>query len=502
MKSIQEYIDERPVWPDGTQISGTPMTNMQWLIWSLAAIGKFFEGYVVFMTGVALPLISREFEIGSAQNGLIGAASLLGILVGAVGLGGMSDRFGRKPMFIIEMIIFSAFLVLLTVSTNFISVIICLFSIGLALGCDYPTAHMIISESTPSNSRGKLVLAAFAFQALGALAGTLVGCAVLSLVPNLSAWRWMYATVLIPALAVTIGRFYVVESANWLLARGRIEQAQRAAKKLLLRKPQYPSSIDLTHQVVEAAEGKQPGGGGFLALFKRENRRATIFASVPWFLQDLGTYGIGIFIPTILAMTIGGKVEHVRSVNDLIADGIVAAKGAALITGLLIVGIIFAVFLADKVGRIWLQVVGFVGCAAGLLIASFSFYTTGGLQTILIFSGFMLFNFMTNLGPNAQTYLLAGEVFPTSIRGIGAGVAAAVGKIGAVSTGFLFPILLTSIGTAGVLYILVVTSLIGAVVTWMFRIETKGVNLNEIGRRESVATPRPSTAAVSGNGSR
>ena len=102
-----------------------------------------------------------------------------------------------------------------------------------------------------------------------------------------------------------------------------------------------------------------------------------------------------------------------------------------------------------------------------------------------------------------QTYLLAGEVFPTSIRGIGAGVAAAVGKIGAVSTGFLFPILLASMGTTSVLYILVVTSLIGAVVTWMFRIETKGVNLDQIGREEStgrlgsaIATP-----AVSGNGS-
>jgi MFS transporter, putative metabolite transport protein len=502
MKSIQEYIDERPVWPDGTQISGTPMTGMQWLIWALAAIGKFFEGYVVFMTGVALPLISREFEIGSAENGLIGAASLLGILVGAVGLGGMSDRFGRKPMFIIEMVIFVAFLVLLTVSVNFISVIICLFGIGLALGCDYPTAHMIISENTPSHSRGKMVLAAFAFQALGALAGTLVGCAVLSLVPNLTAWRWMYATVLIPALAVTIGRFYVTESANWLLARGRIEQAQRAAKKLLFRKPQYPASIDLAHQVVAAAEGKSEGGG-FLALFKKQNRRATIFASLPWFLQDLGTYGIGIFIPTILAMTIGGKVEHIRSVSDLIADGIVAAKGAALITGLLIVGIVFAVFLADRVGRIWLQVVGFVGCAAGLLVASFSFYTTGSTQTFLIFAGFMLFNFMTNLGPNAQTYLLAGEVFPTSIRGIGAGVAAAVGKIGAVSTGFLFPILLTSMGTTSVLYILVVTSLIGAVVTWIFRIETKGVNLDQIGREESTGRMESAIVApaVSGNGS-
>jgi MFS transporter, putative metabolite transport protein len=74
MKSIQDYIDERPSWPDGTPISAAPMTNMQLLIWALAATGKFFEGYVVFMTGVALPLISREFGIGSAQNGLIGAA--------------------------------------------------------------------------------------------------------------------------------------------------------------------------------------------------------------------------------------------------------------------------------------------------------------------------------------------------------------------------------------------------------------------------------------------
>jgi MFS transporter, putative metabolite transport protein len=484
MKSIQEYIDERPVWPDGTQISGAPMTNMQWLIWSLAATGKFFEGYVVFMTGVALPLISREFEIGSAQNGLIGAASLLGILIGAVGLGGMSDHFGRKPMFIIEMVIFVAFLMLLVLASNFVSLIICLFGIGLALGCDYPTAHMIISENIPSISRGRLVLGAFGFQALGALAGTAVGWFVLTLIPDLSAWRWMYATVVIPALVVTIGRFFIPESANWLLARGAIQPAQRAATRLLVRKPQYPAAVELAAPATPASEGERKNHG-FVDLFARQNRRATIFASVPWFLQDLGTYGIGIFTPTILAATIGRPVEHVRSVSDLISDGIVAAKGSALITVLLIVGIIFAVMLADRVGRIWLQVLGFCGCAAGLLLASFSFYLTGGPKTMLIFAGFMLFNFMTNLGPNAQTYLLAGEVFPTAIRGKGAGFAAAIGKIGAVTTAFLFPILLASIGTTALLYILVVTSLLGAMITWMFRIETTGVNLAEIGGEAS-----------------
>ena len=93
----------------------------------------------------------------------------------------------------------------------------------------------------------------------------------------------------------------------------------------------------------------------------------------------------------------------------------------------------------------------------------------------------MLFAFMTNLGPNAQTYSLAGEVFPTSIRGTGAGVAAAFAKIGAVATAFLFPILLDKIGTRFLLYGLVATSLLGAAVTWLFRIETAGVNLDQVG---------------------
>ena len=495
MKTIQEYIDERPIWPDGTPIAGAPMTNMQWLIWSLAAAGKFFEGYVVFMTGVALPLISREFEIGAAEKGLIGAASLLGILVGAVGLGGMSDHYGRKPMFIIEMIIFVAFLILLIVAQNFLSVIICLFGLGLALGCDYPTAHMIISENIPSISRGRLVLGAFGFQAVGALGGTVVGFLVLSNFPSLDAWRWMFATAVLPALAVTIGRFYVTESANWLLARGAVERAQHEATRLLVRKPQYPGTIALEQLAVPGADGKRHKQG-FVELLAPQNIRATIFASVPWFLQDLGTYGIGIFTPTILAATIGGPVEHVRSVVDLISDGVVAAKGSAMITVLLIVGIVFAVLLADTVGRIWLQVIGFLGCAAGLLIASFSFYAVDGPRTLLIFAGFMLFNFMTNLGPNAQTYLLAGEVFPTAIRGKGAGVAAAVGKIGAVTTAFLFPILLASIGTTALLYILVVTSILGAVVTWMFRIETNGVNMDEIGKKASGGTEDLATVAA------
>ncbi len=480
-KSVQQYIDELPAWADGTALKSAPMTGMQWRIWSLAAAGKFFEGFVVFMTGVALPLITREFHIIPAEQGIISAASLAGILVGALLLGGLSDYFGRKTMFIWEMIIFCAFLALLILCSNFLSLAICLFGLGLALGCDYPTAHMIISENIPSANRGRLVLGAFGFQAVGALAGTGVGCLVLVLVPDLSAWRWMYATALIPALAVTLGRFFVVESANWLVVRGHHDRAVQSVTKLLSRTPQYPTDIKLARNHADA-NSEQRGQPSFWALFNDRNRRATIFASVPWFIQDLGTYGIGIFTPIILAVALGKSSDHVRSLSDLISDSILAAKGAALINVLLIVGIIFAVMLADKYGRIRLQIFGFIGCALGLLLASFSIDATGSTSIALIFAGFMLFNFMTNLGPNAQTYLLAGEVFPTEVRGMGAGFAAAFAKIGAVTTAFLFPILLHAIGTQALLYGLIVTSIIGAAVTWIYRIETTGVNLDEIGR--------------------
>lgn len=473
-QSVQAYIDETPIWTDGTTLGSAPMTSMQWRIWTLAAAGKFFEGLVVFMTGVALPLIAQEFDITKAEHGVIGAASLFGILVGAIGLGALADHFGRKVMFIAELAIFIVFLCLLVVSPSYVWLVIFLFGLGVALGCDYPTAHMIISESIPSRMRGRLVIGAFAFQALGALIGTIIGYLVLKNIPEVGAWRWMYATAIIPAVIVIIGRFWITESPHWLLARGRKTDAEKQVGRLLARQPKHPKEVLLAETGPGRSERK------FSALFKKKNRRATILASVPWFLQDLGTYGIGIFTPTILAASIGHKTEHVRNLADLINNDVLAAKGAGLIDLLLIVGIVCAILLVDKVGSIRLQIFGFIGCAAGLATAAASSYAAGGDQILLIFAGFMIFNFMTNLGPNAQTYLIAGEVFPTRVRGKGAGFAAAFAKIGAVTTAFLFPILLADIGTQALLYILVGTSLLGAVITFAFRIDTTGVSLEQI----------------------
>ena len=479
LRTVQSYLDETPAWSDGTAAPASPMTEMQWRIWWLAVAGKFFEGFVVFITGVALPLIAKEFALTAMQHGLVGAASVFGILIGATALGGLSDRFGRRPIFVLEMALFAIFLVLILFSSSVPWLVACLFGMGLALGCDYPTAHLVISESTNTRRRGALVLGAFGFQAVGALGGMATGFFILDMHPQLDAWRWMYATAIVPAIVVALARIFVTESPLWLVARGKRRSAEEEIHRLLYREPRYPTSVTLAPPSSLNTDSASRLHG-YAQLFRGRNLRATILASVPWFLQDLATYGIGIFTPTILAATLGHQRVYTQSVSDIVARDIVGAKGAALVDILLIVGIVAAILLADRVGRIRLQVAGFVGCACGLFIAAQSETFAGDHRVWLIYAGFMLFNFSTNIGPNAQTYLLAGEVFPTAIRAKGAGFAASFAKIGAVLTAFLFPILLVDLGTARLLYILCAASLLGAVITWTFRIETTGVSLEDV----------------------
>lgn len=486
-RSVQSYLDETPRWSDGTQATSAALSGHQMRIWWLACAGKFFEGVVVFMGGIAIPLLTLDWSITAFQKGLVGAAPLFGILIGATFLGGLDDKFGRRPMFIFELFLFSLFTLFVALSPNIWVFILCLFVVGAALGCDYPTANVIISETMPSRIRGKMVLGAFAFQAVGAFAGTVLGYLFLSQNPDASVWRWMYGLLVPIGFLLAALRFSVSETPHFLAARGRMKEAAASLHKLL----PHLAGVVTEDNIKKPKKHKHAKKASYGDLFNKKNRRATILASVPWFLQDLGTYGIGIFTPTILATIIGQKSGQ-HNLAAVIHDDILSAKGAAALDVLLIVGMLAAIFLVERAGRIRLQTLGFLGCALGLLLAALSVKPDGSTNLTLLFAGFMLFNFMTNLGPNAQTYLIAGEVFPTKIRGRGAGFAASFAKIGAVTTAFLFPILLKDIGTVNLLSILVGTSILGAAITVLNGIETKGRSLETLDEEE---IPLPGAAS-------
>lgn len=480
LRTVQSYLDEVPPGLDGA--AKVPMTSMQRLIFILASTGKLFEGLVIFMTGMALPLIIEDLNLTAAQAGLVTASSLGGILLGALFLGTLSDRLGRKAMFVAEMVIFTAFLVGFTFSTNLAWLLVCSVGMGLALGCDYPTAHLMLSETSSSRGRSRSVLGAFAFQAVGAVTGALVAVIVLSVAtPSISSWRIMFGIAIIPAAVVTIGRLFSAKSPHWLLTKGRVPEAEHALARILYRGSGPLPEVHLAPLPPEATERAR-----YTDLFRPDKSlRATILASVPWFLQDLSTYGIGIFTPVIIAVALGSTdglpLGDDDVVHEVVHQSLVGAQGALIVDAFLIVGILVAIRYVNRLGSIFMQIAGFIGCAIGLALAAISdFVTIPALQTILVFIGFILFQFMTNAGPNAQTYLIAGEVFPTTLRGSGAGFAAACGKAGAVLTAFLFPMLLDSYGHPPVLFALVICSLLGALVTSRFRIDSTGKSLETL----------------------
>jgi MFS family permease len=276
---------------------------------------------------------------------------------------------------------------------------------------------------------------------------------------------------------VVLMRDGLPESVRWHLARGHYEKASHAASALL----EFPVVLN---------EKNSPKVGRkltFSSLFKKRYIRRTIFASVPWFLQDIATYGIGIFTPTIMAaMALGGG-------SSFIAKDMGATEGAAAVDLLLVVGFMLAIVLVKRVSRVALQITGFLGMALGLLmVGASSLYPKGsGGAMGMIFGGFMVFNTLMNMGPNATTYLLSGETFPTSIRATGAGFAASMAKLGAVVGTFFFPVLKAELGIPRLLLFLAAACGLAAAVTYGFRVETRA-SLDE--QHAETLVPKPAYA--------
>ncbi|MEB3358769.1 MAG: MFS transporter [Synechococcales bacterium] len=461
------------------KLDASSLTRPMWLLWLLSAGLIALDGFDFFIIGVAIPLIERDFSIDATATGAIATAAVAGALVGSLTLGPLTDRIGRQLMLVIDIALFVLASAATTLAWNEASLITFRFLVGVAIGADYPISVSYITENVPARFRGRMVIGAFTFQAVGALLGAVTGLLVINgfqqfypdaVEPLIHyGWRWMLGVGLGLAIAVAILRFqFLLESPRYYIARGEYAAASQAATELL------GQPITITPETEpEPASTKLSYG----MLFSQHYLKRTIFAAVPWFLQDIATYGIGIFTPVIIAtLAFAGK-------ENFIARELAAAKGAAFVDGFLIVGFLLAVLLVDRVGRVKLQIAGFIGMAAGLVCLALSGAqsTTGTANLGLVFAGFIIFNLLMNLGPNATTFLLSGEVFPTAIRASGAGLAAAVAKAGAVLGTFALPLLEQEIGTPPLLGLLALICLLAALVTYWFRVETVGRSLEAVG---------------------
>ena len=133
----------------------------------------------------------------------------------------------------------------------------------------------------------------------------------------------------------------------------------------------------------------------------------------------------------------------------------------------MLIGFLVALWAVPRFGRIHMQVAGFAGMTLGMLVLLFAVSTGGdaAAHVPLVFAGFVLFNLAMNAGPNATTFTLAPELFPTRIRASASGFAAATAKVGATLGIFVLPQVKGYWGVAGVLALMAAVSALGAIIT-------------------------------------
>jgi MFS family permease len=441
------------------------------------------DGFDFFIIGVAGPLIARDFHLPPPELGLVTAAAIVGAVFGAGLLGPLADRVGRRRIFRVDLILFVVFSIACVFAWSVWSLILFRFTLGVAIGLDYPIAASFLAEVLPASGRGRWLVSAFSLQALGIVLGAVVGVIVLSIAPQIDSWRWMLGFGAIPALIVVWLRRGVPESPRWLAQNGHEEEARRVTEAL----------VDHPVEVTSADRAKSeetPEGLKALfqpRLFKRELRRRTVLTAGPWFLMDIATYGVGVFTPTLIAaLAIHGAN------TDFLADDIASTKATALLDVFLPIGFAIAIVLVDRLGRIPLQITGFAGMAVALCILATSELLKGGGEAhiAMVVVGFAIFNTLMNAGPNATTYALPAEVFPSEVRAAGHGFAASSAKLGAALGVFLFPVLLDSVGTSPLLFGVAGCCLVALVITALFGIEPKGRSLADLSGGEAALSGR------------
>ncbi|NCX93724.1 MAG: MFS transporter [Gammaproteobacteria bacterium] len=444
------------------------LTSQHWRIWFLAAMGIFLDGFDLFIIAVALPLIAEEFKTTPGLLGLIGASAPIGCIFGAALFGRFTDKMGRKALLLIDLLFFVVFAGASAFAWSISSLIVLRFLVGIGVGADYPVSSTYITENMPARLRGRMLVSGFGFQALGALSGALLGMLVLAIHPSLDAWRWMLGMAVVPAIIVLILRLWLPESPRWLLHHGEHERASEVASKM-------------TGQDIEVTVTRPQMKTRYADLFTPTYIRRTLLTALSWFLMDIAFYGVGFFTPIILTlMAFTGK-------GDFISKDIASTHGAAFLDLFLVLGIVLAVILVEKWGRIKLQTLGFFGMALGLFVLAASEMVSGvpSAHMTFIFVGFILFNVMANMGPNPTTFLLPAEVFPTHLRATGHGFASAAGKVGAAVGIFFLPVLKATIGLPVTLVLLGFACLVGFALTAMLGYETKGRSLEELERVEA-----------------
>ncbi len=381
-------------------------------LWCFYAIG--FDGFDIAMYGVGLPWMMEEWNLSPLQAGAVGSYSLFGMMVGALVLAPIADKFGRKNVIIICMFLFSAFTLAAGLSHNITMFTVMRFIAAIGMGGLMPNCISLMTEYSPKKRRALLVGAIYIGYALGGILASLIG---MYLVPH-TGWRVLYFIGAIPLLTIPFFIKQFPESLSYYLAR---KQVGKVVEILNQVKPDGNFSEKDDYQLHTA----QKDGKGFPVKKLFTNKRAftTIAFWLAIFCTMMMAYGLNTWLPKIMQSS-GFSITSSLSFNIMLCVGQIA--------GTLIGG-----YLAGKIG--YRKVLVSLYLMGVVTFIALSITTNVTLVYFLIFLGGASTVGAMNLG---NPYIT--EFYPREIRSTGMGYAQAIGRIGSVLAPTLIAMLLVT----------------------------------------------------------
>jgi MFS family permease len=437
------------------ELDAQPFKRFHWLALFTTGMGVFTDGYDLSSIGIVLPLVLASFgvqHITGLESGMLAGSALVGAAVGALIFGALAQR-GRKRFYGIDVTLMAIMAAAQVFAPDLWSLIGIRFILGIGIGADYVLSPTIMAEHANRSDRGKKIGLGFGVMwPSGAAAAALLSLLLLALnVPPDLRWRLVLAFGAVPALSVLYLRRRMPETARYL---ARLAGDATAAAEVM-------------HQIAGTPPQSRPTADGraWRDVFAQHAR--TIFgAALLWLLFDIVIYSGILFGPSLIAKGLGLQ----PTTFSLISSFVFVIPGALL-----------GVALIDRIGRKPLQTIGFLGAALMLFLFAWvhSEVLAAPALGMLLFG---LYSLMITAGPStvAGAGILGVELSPTRIRTIAQSITVVGGRIGASIAAFLFPLLFGVLGETGVITLLAVVSLAGAICTMLLIPETAGRSLENI----------------------
>jgi putative MFS transporter len=398
-------------------------------------LGLFFDIYEVFLSGVLVSVLGHQFHLDSTGMSLLLASAFLGMFLGALTLGRLADRLGRRPAFLLALSIYSMFSLVGAFSVGPVMLVVSRFFAGLGIGAEPPISDTYLADLLPPKQRGKYMASAYTLSFAGVpLAGFLAHWLVPIAPLGFDGWRWMFVVGALGAVIVFALRTGLPESPRWLESVGRTRDAEVVVARF---EEQARAAGDLLPEpALEAPAPTQPGK--VRELFVPPYRRRTLMMAVFHLFQTWGYYGFGTLAPIVL-------VARGYSIVDSLLFSAVTFLGYPL-------GSALSVPLVERFERKYLV----IGAALGM--AAFGLAFGSATSTAVIVACGFLYTIVSNVFSNAY-HIYQAEVFPTRLRATATSSTYSLSRLSSGLMPFILLPLLHNAG-AGTLFVAVAAALV------------------------------------------